>query len=306
MEILIKFLAGPVLGALIGFITNTIAIKMLFRPLRPVFIGSWRLPFTPGIIPREQPRIAKALGALVRDWLLTDEVMTKALISRANLDKLDRLSERFLAFLQADEKTLRQELNQRLGEDNISKTETWLKDKSAIWLVQKIAGQDLKRILILPLLQQALADYKKNGGFKALLLNMVDDQMLDNVADSLTASAGRYIAQDLKPVLVNFIGVELKNQLDTPVCDLSRRYEEQLQKARVELKKLYCGFVGKQLPAVLKTIDISSIVETRILSLNPAELEKLIFSVVKKELNAIVWLGGLIGFVLGLLVMLLP
>ena len=58
----IEILAGPVIGAVIGYFTNYIAVKMLFRPLKPVKIGGRTLPFTPGIIPKGKPRLAKALG----------------------------------------------------------------------------------------------------------------------------------------------------------------------------------------------------------------------------------------------------
>ena len=39
------------LCAAIGYFTNYIAIKMLFRPRKELRIGSWRVPFTPGVIP---------------------------------------------------------------------------------------------------------------------------------------------------------------------------------------------------------------------------------------------------------------
>ena len=50
----IQFLIGPVIGLIIGYVTNNIAIKMLFRPLKPVYIGKRRVPFTPGLIPKEK------------------------------------------------------------------------------------------------------------------------------------------------------------------------------------------------------------------------------------------------------------
>jgi hypothetical protein len=46
MEIL-KILAGPVIGAVIGYTTNYIAVKMLFKPLYPVKIGNFTLPLRP-------------------------------------------------------------------------------------------------------------------------------------------------------------------------------------------------------------------------------------------------------------------
>ena len=40
----IEILAGPVIGGVIGYFTNYIAVKMLFRPLKPVKIGGRTLP----------------------------------------------------------------------------------------------------------------------------------------------------------------------------------------------------------------------------------------------------------------------
>ena len=50
------------MGAVIGYGTNTLAVEMLFRPFTPKYIGKWRLPFTPGLIPKEQARIAEKIG----------------------------------------------------------------------------------------------------------------------------------------------------------------------------------------------------------------------------------------------------
>ena len=75
----IKILAGPLIGAVIGYCTNYIAVKMLFRPLHPVKVGNWTLPFTPGIIPRGKARLAKALGNAVGEHLLTKEDLEQIL-----------------------------------------------------------------------------------------------------------------------------------------------------------------------------------------------------------------------------------
>ena len=80
MDIL-NIIAGPLIGSVIGYFTNFIAVKMLFRPLREVKIGNFRLPFTPGIIPKGKERLAKALGAAVGENLLTREDLEKIFFS---------------------------------------------------------------------------------------------------------------------------------------------------------------------------------------------------------------------------------
>ena len=78
MDIFLHYILPPLVGAAIGYITNWIAVKMLFRPLYPKYIGKWRLPFTPGIIPRRKDALAKAIGRAVGEELLTKEDIQKA------------------------------------------------------------------------------------------------------------------------------------------------------------------------------------------------------------------------------------
>lgn len=67
------YLSPPIVGAVIGYFTNDIAIQMLFRPYRPIYIGQRRLPFTPGLIPRNQERLAKRVSDTIMGSLLTPE-----------------------------------------------------------------------------------------------------------------------------------------------------------------------------------------------------------------------------------------
>lgn len=67
------YVSPPVLGAVIGYFTNDIAINMLFRPYRPWFIAGRQVPFTPGLIPRNQERLAKRVSATIMGSLLTPE-----------------------------------------------------------------------------------------------------------------------------------------------------------------------------------------------------------------------------------------
>jgi len=65
------YVAPPVAGAIIGYFTNDIAIKMLFRPYKAIYIGKRQLPFTPGLIPRNQERLAKRIADTIMGSLLT-------------------------------------------------------------------------------------------------------------------------------------------------------------------------------------------------------------------------------------------
>lgn len=68
-------------GALIGGFTNTLAIKMLFRPYEAKYLFGQRLPFTPGVIPLRREEASTKLGEIVTGHLLTPEVFRDKLQS---------------------------------------------------------------------------------------------------------------------------------------------------------------------------------------------------------------------------------
>jgi hypothetical protein len=79
MTPLFIWLIPPLAGAAIGYITNAVAIKMLFRPLKEVRFFGIRLPFTPGILPRRRHKLAAGIGAMVDGELITPEILKQRL-----------------------------------------------------------------------------------------------------------------------------------------------------------------------------------------------------------------------------------
>jgi uncharacterized membrane protein YheB (UPF0754 family) len=61
------------LGGLIGYYTNDIAIKMLFRPYKAVYLLGQKVPFTPGLIPSNQERLGQNIANAIMKSLLTPE-----------------------------------------------------------------------------------------------------------------------------------------------------------------------------------------------------------------------------------------
>src|SRR5690606_29968058 len=76
--------ATILIAAAIGYMTNYLAIKMLFLPRRPWIIGGRRVPFTPGLIPKRKGEIAAALGQVVSEYLVTTEGL-KSMLQRPEL-----------------------------------------------------------------------------------------------------------------------------------------------------------------------------------------------------------------------------
>ncbi len=74
-----QYAVPPVAGAFIGYLTNRVAIRMLFRPLYPWRILGMRVPMTPGVIPSKRFQLADNMGEVVGDHLLTSEEIGKGL-----------------------------------------------------------------------------------------------------------------------------------------------------------------------------------------------------------------------------------
>ncbi len=103
----IKYSAPPLVGAFIGYLTNRIAIRMLFRPLKAWKIGGMRLPMTPGVIPSKREELAVNMGEVVGDHLLTSKEIGKGLQQEVFQNHLYTLIEgRVEGLLQKDLGTL--------------------------------------------------------------------------------------------------------------------------------------------------------------------------------------------------------
>ncbi|WP_083033465.1 DUF445 domain-containing protein [Sporosarcina ureae] len=81
LKIVLTILFMAFIGALIGGVTNHLAIKMLFRPHEAKYIGKTRLPFTPGLIPKRRNELATQLGKTVTNYLLTPDLFRKKLLT---------------------------------------------------------------------------------------------------------------------------------------------------------------------------------------------------------------------------------
>lgn len=97
----LPWLLPPMLGAVIGYVTNRIAIKMLFRPLNPKRILGFRVPLTPGVIPRNRFDLARTIGRMVSEQLLSPQSLQEQLDSPQFHDNIKHwIGERRRALMQ--------------------------------------------------------------------------------------------------------------------------------------------------------------------------------------------------------------
>ena len=88
----------PFIAAIIGWFTNFLAVKMLFRPKNPVKIG----PFTiQGVFPKRQHVVAERLAQMVTSELLSIEEIAQKINDPKNIGLItDRIEARIENYLE--------------------------------------------------------------------------------------------------------------------------------------------------------------------------------------------------------------
>lgn len=161
------FLGPPVVGGVIGYFTNDIAIKMLFRPYRAFYVGRRRVPFTPGLIPRNQERLAKRISDTIMGSLLTPE-------------ELQNLARRLLQTerVQAAILWLLQLAIEQVQESKEQKTAKILGN-----ILRDLFGQSLPRLLKVLARQEEFLEDQLNHIFDQVILEF---QLTEDQAEKLS------------------------------------------------------------------------------------------------------------------------
>lgn len=97
-----------VVGAIIGGITNVIAIRMLFHPFKPYYIFKFRVPFTPGLIPKRREEIATKIGQVIEEHLLTESLISEKLKSSKSQEAIHSMVQKQLQKISKDQLTIQQ------------------------------------------------------------------------------------------------------------------------------------------------------------------------------------------------------
>ncbi len=93
MSVWAGWVLPPLVGAVIGGVTNDVAIRMLFRPYAAWRVGGLRVPLTPGLIPRERAQIAYAIAQTFTEHVLdSDQVADLLLTDRVRATLKDKVA----------------------------------------------------------------------------------------------------------------------------------------------------------------------------------------------------------------------
>ncbi len=279
----LSMLLSPVLGGVIGYITNYIAIKMLFYPHTEKYIFKMKIPFTPGLIPKERGRLAEKVGITVSNQLVTGEVLDEAL-----QEVLDGVLERFIVELidslknsdddiqslinraPSDVSNMINSFADNVIETNNTKLEDFLDDE----LDKKLEG----------MLKKAIED--NFGRFIGSFIN--HEKVYTGIKKSV-------ISPELFTLLKSkLLKIKIKNIINAIGESRLQEITELLINAAKNTKDKGVRFVSQ-------SIDVKEIVTRRINELDIVQIEDMILSVARRELRAITIAGGVLGAVIGLI-----
>lgn len=142
-----KFIIGSLVGAVIGYITNWLAIKMLFRPHKEIRIFKFKVPFTPGLIPKERSRIAKNVGESVGKHILTKETILNSLCSENMNDHLDSWVQCKMSNMKNSEITVEDEIKALLGDEYCDIMQNTKNNISKL-LIDYLSEEDIKQGIV--------------------------------------------------------------------------------------------------------------------------------------------------------------
>ena len=276
-ELITSYLLPPVIGAVIGYFTNLIAVKMLFYPRKPVYIFGHQLPLTPGAIPKGKARLAKSAGKIVQNELFTREDISGRLLTK-EVEK--PLIDKVMSILDADIR--------ETGAVLAGSTEKYDKLENDFTELLSLKITDAIKRMDIP------GTIHKEG--KAMLLEhvlnsrilsfVVTDGMIDKVMTAVSDKMEEFI--DAKgPEMVSEITTSRIHDLGdrTPLYVLEQAgYDPEF--VRKKITDAYRESVVNAVNSALRRIDVAKVVEDKINSMAVEELEKGVLTVMKTEKTA--------------------
>lgn len=283
----LQYLWGPIVGAVIGYFTNYIAVKMLFFPRKEVRIFGKRVPFTPGIIPRRRNELGRSIGRMVESELLTKEALCDMMLS----DKAKGLAAMSITnALTAGERPLKELMPDITNSDMRFRLEN---------IVAGVICDGVCRLdLATPIAKEGGELVREKFG--ALGSMLVSDKVMADIASAADERIKSYLLNN-RPFLTAAIHGKVDAILAMNTEEIADNILISPEDVYPLAASLYEKVVEKHLPSLLERVSIADTVAEKIEAMDAKRLEDIILMVMKKELSAVVNLGAAIGFILGLL-----
>jgi len=125
---------------------------MLFKPVKAYYLFGKKLPFTPGLIPAKREKLAEAIGKVVKENLLTQELLVERLNHQKVRESLNSLVESFLEEFAVNSEVYFRELTKKVSEKSLGEVlpfdELYSRGELLVdHLLSKLEGKKLKELL---------------------------------------------------------------------------------------------------------------------------------------------------------------
>ena len=297
---MLHYLIGPAVGAVIGYITNDLAIRMLFRPHQAKYIMGVHVPFTPGIIPKEKARMAGAIGKAVSENLMNREVLEKSLLSDEMLTKIGQAIDEFVTTQSTNNETIEEFARHYLSEDDITAMRKNVTDGVVKMVTAKLQDSNMGGS-IAHMATQHVMEKTRNSLAGRLGAEMILQPIAQLIEGFLAKHINEILRNNSQQMVQDLVLKESDDLMGMTMSQLTAWHDEQVAQLKSGIMSAYRVIITEHLPRILQDIDISGIIEQRINDMEMAEAEAIILDVMKKELRAIIWLGALLGSIMGTL-----
>lgn len=287
-----NWLIPLLIGAVIGYITNDIAIKMLFHPRKAYYIGKWRVPFTPGLIPKEKNRVAHSIGNVISTQLLNSDVVIETLTSDHMVAEIRGKLIRIVEDNRDNTDKVRDVLERILGTEKTEEVLAEAKRRGTELIYCKLIsirfGESISKVIL-----QKIKEHQNS--YVKTFLGGILDELSGSVADMID----QVVANNSEEVIRSIIDNEVDKIENARICDLIEKNEEKLPEYIESVIKMYKTVITNHMKTILEGVNLAQIVEERVKSFDVVQLENMIFGIMDKELKAIVYLGALLGCLMG-------
>ena len=291
---ILHYAMPPVVGGVIGYFTNDLAIKMLFRPREPLFLFGRQLPMTPGMIPKNKSRLAAGIAAMVSRKLMSAEVLAGALLSDSMMERVRQKVHGVIASYQADDRALRDALASLLGADAVRQAEAAALGSIDAKVAEKMTDPALAGTISQKIMEAVAERLSSNP-----LLSLGASIFSGAIESMVSEMVSKMLREKGVTMVSQMIHAEEEKLLSRPVSQLLGGREQLLGRLEDGAVDAYRRVVTQKLPELLETIDVSKIVERRIMGMDTMEMERMILDICERELRAVVWIGALLGAVIG-------
>lgn len=357
-----------IIGALIGGVTNVIAVKMLFHPFKTYYIFNKRVPFTPGLIPKRRAEIADKIGQVVEEHLLTESMIQSKLNATATRIAIEEVIQKQIEKLKEDRTSLDYLANKvdiDIAQLANGKIETIMSEKLELFYydhrntpITQLIPEDIEKSIdnkveaVPELLFDRARVYLKSEKGAADIASMLDtffnekgkivgllqmfmtkESIADRIQHELIRLTNHPKAKDIANQIIDneyetFKSKQLSEVLNeqqfqsfkTSITDLAIGYMDINNMATKSLNTLMPNFIhflenkvtqkltnviienaSKHMSPIMKKVNLRQMVEQQINTFDLAYIEKLIIDIANKELKLIMFLGFLLGGIIGLL-----